>query len=243
MDYHPRRQRYWVCRKCPTVYHRRKGEKLMYCFRGHKMTAGRVYPYALIERGQERNRRQQEKREQQQKPHLRVRHMRSGRQLVVSPETRLAYHRMAQTGTRKTFQREASTFLVALAEDFFTCHHGIRWPDRCRECKTLPHGYGGPHGTPKVVVADRIDGRGDWTLGIFRRSLLEGIYEIGIKWEGRASIPEMSRTMLHEVVHWMDSYWSRAHKAVGLTTHDKYFNARVEDLEARVSRGVRKRRK
>lgn len=236
------KERWWVCRQCPAVYHRKKGETFMRCLRHGKMVAARKYPYELMERGRLRNRRKQEKREQQQKPHLRVRHMRSGRLLQVSPKTRIAYRRLTQTGTRKTFQREAASLLALLAEDFFTCHHGVRWPNTCKQCPATKYGYGGSTGLPAVVVADSINGEGSWTLGIFRRSILAGVYEIAIKWEGRDSIPDMSKTMLHEIVHWMDSYWHRAHKEVGLATHDKYFNSRVEDLEARVSRGVRKRR-
>lgn len=240
-----RRERYWVCRKCPAVYTRLKGEDFRACYRHGEMVAARTYPYALMERGRKRNQRQQEKREQVRKPHLRVRHMRTGRLLTVSPAARIAFQRMERTGTRKTFQREAEGFLEAIANDFFTCHHGVRWPDKCSECaeSSRIRSYGGTHGLPKVVVSDSINGEGSWTLGIFRRALLQGVYEIGVKWEGRDSIPQMSETMLHEVIHWMDSYWSHNRKGVGLTDHDKWFHARLDDLKSKVKVRVNRRRK
>jgi hypothetical protein len=155
-----------------------------------------------------------------------------GNVIRISQATRAALKNIASAKRRDSFQRRAEVFIASLFRDATTCKHGRQWPDnRCLGCiKCIEnYGFGGPVGLPALEVHHLAGAYGE-----FRKGLDIG-YAISLDWDSREDMDHLVDTLLHECVHWLDSYWAMARKQSGITgTHDCTFNARLADLRKRL---------
>ena len=212
--------RLWVCRKCGRAWHRKKKDKLgsFYCC-NQRVSLARTYPKRRIskhERIQEKIEAFKEK--YQTKPRTNV-----GTVLQISKETRQAFKQCQRAKQRPTFLKRAQLFVEAISKDVMLYQTDrdkeISWCRRINENGEITKSKGGFGRMPNIVSSES-----HYTLGLYSRHWLKGIHQITIS--TRATVSDMCKTLLHEILHWLDNMSEMRH-----SNHDCYWETRLKRLE------------
>ena len=203
------KERYWICDNCGSVYRRYiKDKRSFHC--GRLMRSARKYPNANFFRSiQKKCDRKFAEQDQLNKKYSRVWNS-EGHILQTSKETRKIWKIMSRLKHRDAFVRHGLLLLESLRKDL---------------------GQFGSQGVPAIVYKEM-----GYQLGVYRRSLLHGYWEIALT--PSHDITEIMDTFLHEVLHWIDDQ-SRSHHKFGTLPADHFqFEQRLSDLKLRL--GVKK---
>lgn len=174
-----------------------------------------------------------------------------GRVLPVTTAAREAYRGCCKATRLDTWQRRALVLLAEITAAHRTCSGGKVWPDLCQHdyerreacpegCTRWDHkitaSTGGSCGAPRLVLDRNI-----WSLGIFEQAVFKGVYRIAVnpsKHGTRRDYTDMTRTLVHEIIHWLDTYHARQRAPEGYAfeeMHGPDFKAREAWLLARLS--------
>ena len=200
------KERYWVCKKCGTVYRRYKKDRRRILHCGLPMHSARKYPdqgfFAAIQKKEDRKYREAQK---LAKKYNRVWNS-EGHILQVSKESRAIWQRMSHLKQKPAFIRYGHELLLSLRKDL---------------------GRLGRGGVPEIRFQTL-----SYELGVYHRSLIEGVWEI--KLDPSRNLAEIMDTFLHEVLHWIDDQ-SRACWKFGKLPHGHFqFEERLFDLKQRL---------
>jgi uncharacterized Zn finger protein (UPF0148 family) len=226
-----RKTRYWFCRKCGAVYRRKKADVFHPCYEcgaqdTHKATKWPKKAAEIRARYDRKTTRRRDERSRLIKRHIKIRGA-YGYVLKPAPETKAAWREFLKAKQRRTFESRGQAFLEEIAEDLWSCphHRGRITGAQKRECKCPG---GGIVGAPKLSIEPKFGGDA-WTLGQYRRQIMQGIYDIRIGWKSETR----PNTMLHEVVHWADDL-AGIMRNRDYGGHSNAFYSRLEDLAKRL---------
>ena len=216
-----RKIRLWVCRKCGNVWHRKKSDKIgpMFCC-DKRVLAARKYPnIRKISRYAQRQAKiDRFKEKYQTKPRTNI-----GTVLQISKDTRQAFKQCQRAKQRPTFLKRAQLFVEAISQDVMLYQTDrdkeISWCRRINSNGEITKSKGSFGGIPNIISSES-----HYTLGLYSRHWLKGVNQITIS--RCATITDMSRTLLHETLHWLDSMSEMGHNY-----HDCYWKTRLKKLE------------
>ncbi len=243
-----RRTRYWACRNCGAVYHRRKsgGERPYRCSHcGGKDTFRSARSYAAWIKAAASRYNRERSRRASETTRITLRHSKPrgayGNVLRLSTPTRRAWRHFVTSKNSRSFENRGQEFVDALALDIWTCPHfrpesliQIQATGFHRPCHCVG---GGSLGSPAFLVDEElVDAWGDYRSGLrlllAKSANMPRVQTIRIKRKGN---DDQFGTAIHESQHWIDSFSVRDGQAKACAgSHSKAFYDRMGWLAAKL---------